>query len=175
MSNLKPSAVSNDPFAFTNEDRFRYQVFCEVANSLPVIAWTALPDGSLDYYNRHWFSYTGLNLEVTRGTGWVPVVHPDDLAACSRLWEESLGSGKVYEAELRLLRNDGAYRWHRAKGQAVRDSEGRHIKWFGITIDIEDQKRSTQTMQDGYESLCKNLQQRISELESMVKRPSQVI
>jgi PAS domain-containing protein len=37
-----------------------------LADSIPEIIWTSNPDGSVDYYNRYWFDYTGLTLEETK-------------------------------------------------------------------------------------------------------------
>ena len=33
----------------------------DVIETIPTIAWTALPDGSVDFVNRHWQEYTGLS------------------------------------------------------------------------------------------------------------------
>lgn len=140
MTPAKPTSPLSDPFQITNEARQQHKVFSELANSLPMIAWTALPDGSLDYYNRHWFRYTGLTLEQTRGTGWVSVMHPDDVAPTAAKWKNALASGKPFQMEYRLLRADGAYRKHRGQGAPVRDDDGQIIKWFGIVIDIDEQK-----------------------------------
>ena len=62
--------------------------------SIPQIVWTASPDGGLDYYNQRWFDYTGLNLEQTKGWGWQPVLHPDDLQTCTDRWSESIATGE---------------------------------------------------------------------------------
>ena len=51
----------------------------DVIETVPTFAWTALPDGSVDFVNRHWQEYTGLSTERTVGSGWQEVVHPEDL------------------------------------------------------------------------------------------------
>jgi PAS domain S-box-containing protein len=35
----------------------------DVIETMPTFAWTALPDGSVDFVNRHWQEYTGLSTE----------------------------------------------------------------------------------------------------------------
>jgi len=39
----------------------------DVIETIPTFAWTALPDGSVDFVNRHWQEYTGLSTERTVG------------------------------------------------------------------------------------------------------------
>ncbi len=115
--------------------------FRTLAEAIPQIVWTAEPDGQLDYYNERWYSYTGLTLEQTRGWGWAPVVHPDDLADCVARWTDAFTTGEPYEIEYRFKGVDGSYRWHLGRAVPVRDDTGTITKWFGTCTDIEDHKR----------------------------------
>lgn len=108
----------------------------------PMIEWTASPDGLLDFYNRHWFRYTGMTLEQARGTGWMNALHPDDLIKSLTLWEGALASGQPFALECRLRRADGCYRWHRGEGMPIHDDNGTITKWFGVVIDIHEQQSS---------------------------------
>src|SRR5262249_40298117 len=49
-----------------------------------------------------------------------------------------------FEAEYRLRRADGAYRWHLVLAMPLRDVNGRIKKWFGTYTDIDDRKRVEQ-------------------------------
>ena len=112
-----------------------------LADALPQIVWTANPDGYLDYYNARWFEYTGMTLEQTRGWGWQPVLHPDDIERCLRRWATSVQTGEEYEIEYRYKRaSDGQYRWHLGRALPVRDEQGHIVKWFGTSTDIHDHK-----------------------------------
>ncbi len=114
-----------------------------LADSIPQIIWTAEPDGNLDYYNQHWFDYTGMTLEQTLGWGWEPVLHPDDLENCIKVWTESFSTGKPYEVEYRFKRAaDGAYKWHLGRALPMRNDQGRIVKWFGSCTDIDEYKRA---------------------------------
>jgi PAS domain S-box-containing protein len=144
----------SDPFQITEEERTQHKVFSELANALPMIAWTALPDGTLDYYNRHWFLYTGLTLEETRGTGWIKVMHPDDFGKTMSIWSSALALGQKFAMEYRLLRADGCYRWHRGEGAPVCDDDGAIVKWFGLVIDIHERKSPVGPARDIAEPLC---------------------
>jgi PAS domain S-box-containing protein len=103
--------------------------------------WTSNPDGNLDYYNQHWFDYTGMTLEQTKGWGWEPVLHPDDLKNCVERWTQAVKTGRPYEVEYRFKRAmDGEYRWHLGRANPIRDERGSVTKWFGTCTDIHEQK-----------------------------------
>ncbi|MGI8509569.1 MAG: response regulator [Gemmatimonadaceae bacterium] len=119
----------------------------QLAEAIPQIVWTARPDGWLDYYNARWFDYTGMTLEQTQGAGWAPVLHPDDVQPCTRLWHVAVTTGAPYEIEYRFRRAaDNCYRWHLGRAMPVRDAAGNIIKWFGTCTDIDDQRRVTDAL-----------------------------
>ncbi|NJR26454.1 MAG: PAS domain S-box protein [Richelia sp. CSU_2_1] len=122
------------------------QLYRVLAETIPQIVWTALPDGGVDYFNQRWFEYTGLTLAETQGWGWQPVLHPDDVQNCLERWNNSVQTGGIYEVEYRFKRGvDGAYRWHLGRALPVRDATGKIIKWFGTCTDIDDRHREAQT------------------------------
>ncbi|MDR3457706.1 MAG: PAS domain S-box protein [Verrucomicrobiae bacterium] len=114
-----------------------------LADAIPLIIWTARPDGRVDYYNKAWFDYTGLTLAQTQDWGWGAVLHPEDLPACIAGWTRSLTTGEDYEMEYRFKRAvDGAYRWFLGRASARRNPAGEIEQWVGTCTDIEDQKRA---------------------------------
>ncbi len=117
-----------------------------MASAMPLIVWTARPDGEVDYYNQRWFDYTGLTVEQTRGRGWLSVLHPDDRQMCLKRWREAVRAGKPYEIEYRFRRTDGVYRWYLGRALPVRDQQQRIISWLGTDTDIDDQKRSEEQL-----------------------------
>lgn len=126
--------------------------FKSLADALPHIVWTATPDGDLDYYNQLWFDYTGMTFEQTKGWGWKPVLHPDDLQNCIDVWTNAIKNGEFFENEYRFKRvSDGTYRWHLGRGTPVRDANGIIVKWFGTCTDIQDQKRSLHDLKESVE------------------------
>jgi PAS domain S-box-containing protein len=119
-------------------DRYNF-----LADTVPLILWTARPDGGLDYYNKAWFDYTGLTLKETEDWGWRAVIHPDDLQMCIDRWTHSFTSGIDYEIEYRFKRGaDGTYRWFLGRASARRDARGAIVQWVGTGTDIDDQKRA---------------------------------
>jgi PAS domain S-box-containing protein len=115
----------------------------DVIETIPTFAWTALPDGSVDFVNRNWQEYTGLSAEKTVGSGWQAAVHASDLKRHAEKWRVSLATGEPFENEVRYRRaSDELYRWFLARGVPLRDQRGKVLKWYGISTDIEDRKRA---------------------------------
>jgi PAS domain S-box-containing protein len=115
----------------------------DVVETMPTFAWTALPDGSVDFVNRHWQEYTGLSAERTVGSGWQAAVHTADLNRHAEKWSASLATGEPFENEVRYRRAaDEQYRWFLARAVPLRDQRGKILKWYGISTDIEDRKRA---------------------------------
>ena len=136
-----------------------------LAEVLPQIVWTARPDGEIDFYNGRWYAYTGMTIEQTRGWGWRPVLHADDLQACIQRWTEAYQSGKPYEVEVRLKRAcDGVYRWHLGRALPVRDASGCIVKWFGTCTDIDDERRAQETLRETQQQLEARVRVRTAEL-----------
>jgi PAS domain S-box-containing protein len=125
-----------------NEQRFR-----TLLESIPEMAWTAGPDGQINYFNSQWYAYTGQAEAEAKGSGWTGVTHPDDVAACLPLWQQSLATATLYQAECRYRRaSDGAWRWHLARAVPQKDATGRVLQWVGTCTDIHEQKLYAQQL-----------------------------
>jgi PAS domain S-box-containing protein len=111
-------------------------------DTIPVLAWCTLPDGSNEFLNQRWLDYTGLTIEEARGWGWKVAIHPDDLPQLLEVWQGLLVSGRSGELEARLRRADGVYRWFLFRVEPLRDSQGTIVKWYGTNTDIDDRKRT---------------------------------
>jgi PAS domain S-box-containing protein len=114
----------------------------DVVETIPTFAWTALPDGSVDFVNRKWREYSGLSAEQTSGSGWHGAVHSEDLERYLQEWRAAQGTGNSFESELRLRAADGKYRWFLVRAVPLRDERGKIVKWYGISTDIEERKRA---------------------------------
>lgn len=121
----------------TSREHFKF-----LADTIPVIVWTATPGGNFDYFNKRWYEYTGMSVEESTGSGWQIPIHPDDLPEALLAWERSMATGEAFKIEDRKRSVDGQYRWHLAHALPFKDSDGRIIAWFGVCTDIEDQKKA---------------------------------
>jgi PAS domain S-box-containing protein len=114
--------------------------FRHLAESLPELVWSARPDGTTDYSNGRLLDYLGTTAAEMRGRDWAEVLHPDEVERGRRAWEHARSSGSGFEAEARIRRHDGEYRWHRVRATAMRDDSGRVARWFGTGTDIHEQR-----------------------------------
>jgi PAS domain S-box-containing protein len=113
-----------------------------VIDTTPALIHTALPDGNINFFNRRWLEYLGLTLEDVQGWRWTAVIHPEDVAGIVDKWRTSLVTGEPFEAETRVRRADGEYRWFLHRKIALRDKCGKVVKWYGSSIDIEDRRQA---------------------------------
>ncbi len=63
-----------------------------------------------------------------------------DYAGLMNIRRESLVTGFAFDAELRIRRHDGVYRWFRLYGSLSRNHKGKLAGWYGTMIDIEERK-----------------------------------
>ncbi|MEX3899922.1 PAS domain S-box protein [Paraburkholderia sp. BR10954] len=112
-----------------------------VVDELPGLVWSALPDGRIEFVNRRWCEYTGLSVDQASRDGWQSI-HPDDRSALLESWRAIVASGQSGEAQARMRRCDGTYRWFLCRVSPVVDAAGEVVKWCGINADIEDSKQT---------------------------------
>jgi PAS domain S-box-containing protein len=123
-----------------SEDRLRL-----VIDTIPAMAWSVLPDGTVDFLNQRWLDYAGVSMEqyVEAPTS---VIHPDDTPRALEKWRAAMAAGEPYEDEMRLRRADGQYRWFLIRTVPLRDEQGSIVKWYGTSTDIEERKQAEDTL-----------------------------
>ena len=120
----------------------------EIIDTIPTVAWSALPDGSNSYVNKRFVEYAGLSAEEATGSGWQAATHPDDLKEHVGRWLASVATGEPFENEVRFRRADGEYRWHVCRGVPLHDDDGTIVRWYGILFDIDELKRAQSALQE---------------------------
>jgi PAS domain S-box-containing protein len=137
-----------------------------IINTIPALAWSASTDGRAEFFNRHYLSYVGLSADQAKDWGWATAVHPDDLNALVVVWQNILTRGLPGEAEARLRRYDGEYRWFLFRVNPLRDEQGNIVKWYGVNTDIEDRRRAEVELRRAYDSFADA--QRLSKTGSFI-------
>ncbi|GAA4011100.1 hypothetical protein GCM10022408_24270 [Hymenobacter fastidiosus] len=122
-----------------------------ILESLPMLVWTTHPDGAVDFFNTRWTDFTGRPLADTLGGGWVADLHPDDVAPTTARWEAARRQGTSYQAEYRIRRHDGSYRWHLATGVPRLGPDGQIQMWVGCNADIHEQRQMVQELLEASE------------------------
>ncbi len=80
------------------------------------------------------------------GTRYYDIIHPDDLAAVSRLFRDALASREPYAIEYRLIHADGSSRWVQGHGQGVYDSDGVLRFVDGVLFDVTARRSSEERL-----------------------------
>ncbi len=120
-----------------SEEQFR--VF---AQAMPNHVWAVRPNGHFYWFNDQVYEYAGAEGGSMNGAeAWGRVVHPDDLAAAGAAWANAVTNGAVYEAQFRIRRHDGVYRWFLARAEPVFGPHSQITSWVGTNTDIDDQRR----------------------------------
>lgn len=122
--------------------------FQQIAEAMPQLVWTSLAGGGINYVNRRWIEYTGFSLDDLRNGDPASMVHPDDANRMWDVWRGSLASGEPYEIEYRLRdAATGSYRWFLARAVPQRDETGEILRWIGTATDVDEQRRSRDSME----------------------------
>ena len=116
--------------------------FRELVENLPELAWTARPDGFIDFYNGRWYEYTGTTFEQMQGWGWSAVHDPTILPAVMERWQYCVDHGEPFEMEFPLRGADGQFRWFLTRVRPLRDADGHIVRWFGSNTNIDERRRN---------------------------------
>lgn len=127
----------------------RYRALTEAGSA---IIWRSYSDGGFAE-GWGWTEFTGQAIAQARGGGWLAMVHPADVVHVLACASEALGKGRFYEAEHRLRRADGEYRWVLARGVPLKEVDGTIREWVGTIADIHERRESAATLQRNKERL----------------------
>jgi PAS domain S-box-containing protein len=116
-------------------------------DTIPGLVWSALPDGDVEFCNQRWLDYTGMSFNEIKGWGWAAAIHPQDITDLREGWRMALVRSNSFEAEARMRRADGCYRWFLIQAVPLRDSGGRIIRWYGTNTDVEELKLAQEELQ----------------------------
>ncbi len=125
----------------------------QLAEAMPLIVWSARADGQVDFFNHHFYEFSGLAANEFDNSGWAERLHPDDQESCVAEWTDCVRAGRPFEIEHRMRRKDGVYRWLRMQATPIRDEHGVIQRWFGTGLDIHEVKQIAERLTSTLESL----------------------
>ena len=117
-----------------------------ILESLPVLVWTNLPDGTPDYFNNRWLEFTGKTQAEMKSIDWGEITHPDDRPGLVAGWARARAAGEPFQYEYRLRRHDGQFRWLLTRNVPRRDAQGQISMWVGAGSDIHEQRQMVQEL-----------------------------
>lgn len=129
-----------------------------VLESMPEIAFSLKPDGTTEFVNEHWYSYSASPEQF-------PWIHPSDAVAYSR-WRADLEAGRQLVCEVRI-RNIATkeFRYHMLRIIPVKQ-DGVIIKWVGTLTDVHMQKQANETLESRVRERTRELLAKNEELEA---------
>jgi PAS domain S-box-containing protein len=108
------------------------------AHFLPSFVWRAARDGIIQYGNPWACRYLGIAFPELVGRHWKDFIYPDDTQPVLEALRLMRDGTLLRNVDVRLLRADGAYRWHTLHLQARRDEDGQISDTVGVAIDIHE-------------------------------------
>jgi PAS domain S-box-containing protein len=141
----------------------------DVIDTIPVIAFINMPDGSNEFTNRSWQEYTELSVKDTAGWGWESTVHPDDIAQHLEKYRAAVSAGTTFDNAARYCGANGQYRWFLVRAVPLRDEKGNLLKWYGVLMDIEDRVHAEQALRESADRL-QLLSRRLLEVQEEERR-----
>jgi PAS domain S-box-containing protein len=109
--------------------------FRELADTTPALMWITDAAGRITFVNAAWRRFTGRTLE--QALDEAVAAHPDDRDVVARQRGEAFAGRTELEAEYRLRRADGAYRWVHEVA-VPRYAAGEFVGYMGTATDVHD-------------------------------------
>jgi formate hydrogenlyase transcriptional activator len=121
----------------TSEEQFRL-----VIDNIAGLVATLTPSGEIDFVNRQVLEYFGRTFDELKTWQANDAVHLDDRDRVVAVWANTIATGQPSDAEYRLRRSDGVYRWFHARWRPVRDARGSIARWYVLLLDIDERKQA---------------------------------
>ncbi|WP_442580880.1 PAS domain-containing sensor histidine kinase [Mesorhizobium sp. ASY16-5R] len=142
--------------------RARQRELESIIETIPSLVWSVTPDGEPAYINKRLADYYGRTIDhshTVEGSNltWSlqVLMHPDDLPAIHANLLHSLSTGTPFAMRYRNRRADGVYRWVDARAEPLRDDDGRIVKWYGVSTDIDDEIKAQEALRGARDKLSR--------------------
>jgi PAS domain S-box-containing protein len=125
-----------------SEARFR-----RMADGLPLIVWVHDEHGAQQFVNQTFCQFFGVTAEEMKGGRWRMLMHPQDEAQYAAAFEESVRARAPFNAECRVRRADGEWRWIESWGRPHFDPDGTFRGIVGTSADITERKETAERLE----------------------------
>ncbi len=88
-----------------------------------------------------------------RISNWVKWMHPDDSDLVTEVLQNHFEKNLPYKVEFRMKKKCGNYVWLFARGESVRDKDGKPIRMAGSVSDISERKKAELILQEQAEEI----------------------
>jgi PAS domain S-box-containing protein len=125
-----------------SEQRFRL-----LADSVPVLIWINGLDGC-EFVNRAYLQFLERPMEDIQQMKWATALHIEDAQAYLDAYREAFEGRKPFEAQVRMRRADGEYRWLKSAALPRVAIEGKFLGYVGCSFDITDVKQYQEALSE---------------------------
>jgi PAS domain S-box-containing protein len=145
-SNIKLARILAERESLMQSLRESELFYSQTLESIPGMVFTTRPDGYCDFQSRQWVEFTGVPMSEHLGDGWNRLLHPDDRPRAYDAWRAAVEGRAPYNLEYRVRRSDGLYEWFKVIGRPIRNASGEIVKWFGVAVNIDANKRAEEEL-----------------------------
>jgi len=124
-----------------SEQRFR-----TMADQTPVMMWVTNPTGVVDFVNKEYCSFFGASHEEALHSSWRMPLHDDDSGYLRALFE-ALRTRRPFQADARMRRSDGEWRWMTSHGAPRTAASGEFLGMIVTSQDVSDQRHAATIQQ----------------------------
>jgi two-component system, chemotaxis family, CheB/CheR fusion protein len=114
--------------------------FRNMADNAPVMIWVAGLDKRRNFVNKTWLEFTGQTQDAIKSGTWHEAIHPVDLEGYMSVYDASFMERTTFQAEYRLKRNDGEYRWMLDIAKPTYSATGGFIGYIGSCTELHNKK-----------------------------------
>ncbi len=130
------------------ESEARYR---EMAEAMPQIMFVTDALGRTEYINGRWRTYAGRDSAGRKDME--ATVHPDDLPLFASRWKDALRETLPMSVECRLRAADGSFRWSLTRAVPILDDQGRVLRWYGTSTDVDASRRNAEALAQAHAAL----------------------
>lgn len=125
-----------------SEARFR-----NMADNAPVLIWIH-GVGGCQYVNKEYMRFVGAELSGLQGMNWTRYIHKDEVDAFVESYRQAFKRQQAVNAQVRMRRADGEYRWLSLHGTPRFRADGAFLGYVGCSVDITDMKASENALRE---------------------------
>lgn len=118
-----------------SESRFRM-----LADNISQLCWITDAHGTVIWYNKRWYDFTGTSKEQMFSEGAQNIIHPDHIDDVRAKFRDRISKGQEWEDTFPMRSKNGEYRWFLSRSRAIHDTKGEIVRWFGTNTDITEER-----------------------------------
>ncbi|GIP24197.1 GGDEF and EAL domain-containing protein [Paenibacillus sp. J22TS3] len=136
--------------------RFNEKRFEAAALGSDAVIWDTVDPFGHYYVSDSWYERMGYAPGEVSGhqDKWWDLIHPEDAPKVAKARDEHLkGLTPFYKTEYRMRKKNGDYIWFEVRGKAIRQSDGRILRFAGSMVDITEKKNYELRLTQSYNEL----------------------